>query len=825
MANLTYFPANFLSAASFKRAFIALPIVVLAGCIDDDLHDYQYTANVTRTEYGIPHISADNWGSLGFGYGYTYAQDNFCVVMKEVVRANGDSALYLGEEGNLQQDFVYKLYNTDEYIRDTFLANDDFAEAVAGFTAGVNRYLKVTGVDNLAEGDEGCRGAAWVRELNSTDLGKMLRKLILRASTDPLAEYIAAQDGPDDAMVIQARQQRLKTAPLQAQKIQLVDNGLTGLLPKPEEFGSNAYAIGANNTVDGSGLLLGNPHFPWQGSNRFYMVHLTIPGVYDVMGASLHGFPAVNIGFNKDVAWTHTVSTGKRFTLYEIKLDPDNPMKYQYGDELRDITTQTVSAQRRRADGSIETVEHTFYLTHYGPVLDLSEPTGVDLLGDWPTPFGTVYAVRDVNLHNNRGFDYWVGMGMATSLEELLVSTRTIGNPWTNTIAVDRGGNAFYGDISTVPHVTQAQFDTCINGFIPPQLTDFGLVTLDGSDPACEWGSDISAPVDGVFGYDSLPKIETRDYAANANDSYWLSNPSQLLTGFSPIIGMEEIEQTLRTRLTFTQAEQRIAGTDGLPGVGFDVLNLQQVALGARNIAAELALDDILDICNSVSDWSSESLSAGYVAQNPGSMPEACNVLGSWDRRSDIDSVGPHVFQESWFALLDIVDDEELDLWAVAFDATAPVTTPNTLNTGDPAVVMAVKTALASGVDTLTSAGIPLDRPWGEVQYAPRNGDNIPIHGASGAFSFAVITASLIDGEGYSDIRHGNSYIQTIGWDGSECPDAYAILTYSQSTNPASPFYADMTRLYSNKEWVDMPFCEADIRAQQVGPSLYLQNW
>ena len=49
--------------------------------------------------------------------------------MKEVVRANGDSALYLGEEGSLQQDFVYKLYNTDEYIRDTFLANDDFAEA------------------------------------------------------------------------------------------------------------------------------------------------------------------------------------------------------------------------------------------------------------------------------------------------------------------------------------------------------------------------------------------------------------------------------------------------------------------------------------------------------------------------------------------------------------------------------------------------------------------------------------------------------------------------------------------------------------------------
>ncbi|RLA57310.1 MAG: hypothetical protein DRR04_13020, partial [Gammaproteobacteria bacterium] len=70
---------------------------------------------------------------------------------------------------------------------------------------------------------------------------------------------------------------------------------------------------------------------------------------------------------------------------------------------------------------------------------------------------------------------------------------------------------------------------------------------------------------------------------------------------------------------------------------------------------------------------------------------------------------------------------------------------------------------------------------------------------------------------GYSEIRHGNSYLQTIGWDGSECPDAYGILTYSQSTDPASAHYADMTRLYSGKGWVDLPFCEGDRDAQEIG--------
>jgi hypothetical protein len=37
--------------------------------------------------------------------------------------------------------------------------------------AGVNRYLAETGVDNLPEGEEGCRGKSWVRPITVLDLG------------------------------------------------------------------------------------------------------------------------------------------------------------------------------------------------------------------------------------------------------------------------------------------------------------------------------------------------------------------------------------------------------------------------------------------------------------------------------------------------------------------------------------------------------------------------------------------------------------------------------------------------------------------------------
>ncbi len=95
-------------------------------------------------------------------------------------------------------------------------------------------------------------------------------------------------------------------------------------MPTGAEIGSNAYAVGADASQTNSGILFGNPHFPWQGAERFFMFHLTLPGEYDVMGSALIGIPAPVIGFNQNLAWSHTVSTGKRFTLYELELNPEN---------------------------------------------------------------------------------------------------------------------------------------------------------------------------------------------------------------------------------------------------------------------------------------------------------------------------------------------------------------------------------------------------------------------------------------------------------------------------------------------------------------------
>ncbi len=788
--------------------FVTFLSVLLIACSDSNNNNNKnnpvdpeltYQADIVWTEYGIPHITAQDWGSLGYGSGYALAKENYCVLMKEYVWAKGESARYLGDEGDIDSDFVYKMLNSDERIQRMIDGvPEHIVELSEGYAAGLNRYLAETGVDNLTDGEEGCRGAEWVRDVDVMDVTRVLHKLVMLASSVRLVDFIAAAE-PPEILAMES------VSPDVEELLATLDRDrfIAGMdMPESEEIGSNAYAVGGEASQNSTGILFGNPHFPWQGSLRFFMSHLTMGEEYDVMGMAVFGAPVNIIGFTQNHAWSHTVSTGSRFTFYELELNPDNLLQYIYDGEVRDLEPYGVSAERKLADGSIETVEHTFYLSHFGPVLDLGAV--LPLLGGWPNVLDTLLVYRDANLENNRVLEQWVHMGQAENMADFKDTLRPIGIPLLNTIAADRYGDAFYGDVSVKPHVSEVKFNNCVRGFLQPTLTDMGFLTMDGSDPNCEWGSD-EGTAEGILGYDNLPKLETREYAANANDSYWLPNPRNLLEGFSPVIGEERVEQNLRPRQTFDQAERRLAGTDGLGEPGFNIDNIRQLHYQATNYTAQLIVDDVVEICSGVYDWSA-------YADDADTIEEACDVLADWDKSHRLDSVGAHIFYEFWQR---VSDTEEL--WAVPFDAADPVNTPRDLNTGNGSVVEAVKQSLADGAARLVEAGIPMDRPWGEIQYVEKNGERYGIHGGSGFMMFSAIASDLIDGEGYSNITAGNSYIQAVTWDESDCPDAYAILTYSQSTDPASDHYADATELYSNSGWIDMPFCEGDRDAQEIG--------
>jgi len=787
-----------------------------------------FSAEIRRTEYGIPHIKADNWGSLGYGYGYAYSQDNFCVTMREVAQASGRWAEFTGDSVDRDQLWLF-INGTKEEFRGNFydkLPQRD-QDLITGYAAGMNRYLEETGLENLPEGENGCRGEPWVYSFDEIELMMYLRKIALQASTDQgiVRDAILAVKGPDRDQVVSIDQLRVR-ADLHG------DLQDMGRAIRPTEVGSNAIALGSEATQNGGGLLLGNPHQPWNGSGRWYEAHLTIPGEYDVAGASLQGLPWIGIGFTKDVAWTHTVDYATRFTLYEVAINPDNQMQYDYDGQWRDITTKTVSANELQEDGSLVARERTFYSTHYGLVLDLG---GVNpAIGGWPTFRGSLMTMRDANLDTGlRSLQQWVEKSQATNMEQYREALRYIGNPVFHEFAADRHGSMFYGQISAVPHVNQAKLDSCVDGIgeIIADVTTNAFIGLNGSRSECEWGEDADAPPGtNVFGLASHPQILGRGAVGNSNNSYWLSDPTNPLEGFPVVFGWmghEGDQQFMRTRITHQMIAERLAGDDELSETPlFDFETLKGLMYSNRVHAAEITLDDVLEICQ---DYLTDPVNLGD-ADTVDALTSACDVLDKWDRKANVDSRGMQVFTEFWGGIREtygspyqnvVVSNE---FWQVDFDSTDPIYTPRGIDKNVQANRDLVIEKLLQAHQRLTDAGVALDAPWGEVQFLERNGVPVPIHGGSGqAGVFGAISSSLQDG-GYKNPGSGNSYIQTVTWDESECPIADTILTHSQSVRPDSDHYGDQTQLYAEKGWVRFPFCEDEIQAAQIGETIILEE-
>jgi acyl-homoserine-lactone acylase len=128
-------------------------------------------------------------------------------------------------------------------------------------------------------------------------------------------------------------------------------------------------------------------------------------------------------------------------------------------------------------------------------------------------------------------------------------------------------------------------------------------------------------------------------------------------------------------------------------------------------------------------------------------------------------------------------------------------------------------------VNDLRSNGIPLDATLRGHQYEMRGKERIPIHGGPGGDSlFNAINVSWDPPAGYPNVPHGSSFVMVTSFRKRGCPENRAILTYSLSVNPNSPFYADQTRMFSRKRWVNPPFCAADVKrrapvATRLGPN------
>jgi acyl-homoserine-lactone acylase len=789
-----YGPAR--RACSLSSAVTLLCAVVLAGC--GRSHDSEqpappapkFSAELVRTSHGIAHVRASDFRGLGYGVAYAYAQDNVCMFADSLLTARGERSLFFGGEAhatrragdeygaasfymdlkNEDSDFFFKGYlDIDQLKAGYAAASQESRDVLEGYAAGYNRYLR----DNAGHYPAACNQAAWVRPITVEDMYLVIAEKALHASGQVFAREIVA--GARDPGITAPVLSQLAPRKLDRSFIKTRLARLTA-----EKLGSNGLAIGKDLSASGRGLLLGNPHYPWTTTDRFYQAHLTVPGRYDAMGVILGGIPMVVIGFNKDVAWTHTVTTAVHFTTFKLALDPRDSSGTSYMSDGVSVkmSAKPVTVDIRLPDGGKVNRTKTFYFSKQGAVLVKPE-AGLA----WTA--GAVYVLADPNRNNTRLVDQWIGLGSSASVQDMKASLdKVVGLPWVNTIAADRAGTTLYADASVVPRVGGDKFASdCL--LTPP------LLMFDGSRSACAWGLDAGAPA-GIYAPANGPWMMRTDYVGNSNDSYWLTNPRALFTGpppfgFSPLYGRTGVEQMLRTRIGFRQLDEMIAQRKKL-----QLADLQELMFANRVNAAELMLPQLLPLCAAAAD--------------PALTP-ACNALAAWDRRANLDSRGAVLFREFWNSATTIPNK-----WAVPFDPADPVNTPSGLA---PAAGPAMLAALKAAAQKLQALNIPLDGRLGDYQGDTRAGVRVPVHGAIGDIDGAYNSIHMntaLDAAGYHDIAWGSSYIQTVTFDDSG-PVAQGMLVYGQSVDPRSPYYGDQVPLYSRKEWPTLPFTADKIKA------------
>lgn len=794
-------------------------------------------SRVTRTELSIPTIEATDWLGLGYGVGFAQAEDQICSLASVYLTLSGTRALHFGP-GAAKNDLYYTYVNQTAPFDDILELPppqgpvQEVLDILDGFVGGYNAYLAHVGVDQIP--DPRCRGAAWVRPITRLDVVRRVYDLIGKGGRE-LVQAGMLEAVPPSLTTVPTLPNELPLfgrIPVVSDVIDALQAALNGLtrpagdgtaavadptlmLALGQAFsdrirngGSNAVAFGSEATQNESGLLIANPHWTWDGADRFWQMHQILPGKLHVAGIGFIGQPLVMIGHNERVAWSHTVSAARRLAIMELALVPGAPTQYVVDGQIRSMREVPVTVDVREADGSLSTRSHTFYESEYGPIT--TSILGIPLL---PWTQATAFALIDMNADSARIANQFLETAQADTAEALYSThVKYSANPWATTTVADAEGNTLFTDVGTVPNISNAFAARCNTPLGHALWNTFAVAVLRGAQSDCAVPTDPDSAAPMVMPARLQPVQRRLDYVSNSNESHWLTNAREPLEGYSRVFGPERSQRATRTRMGHRIILDRLEGRDGAPVPLWDRQSAQDALFNNRNLFGELWADDLARLCQTLGVMPTSSGA-------PVDVSEACPILASWQQTNNLDDPGAVLFTRfSQNALADLdfltsyIGLGVLPMWSTPFLVTDPVNTPSGLN---PAWAPALS-GLADAVSEFRAAELPLDGRLRDFQLN-RYGDRpVPLHGGEGTLGLFNAMNTSWNGAGYSAGGGGPSFVMVTQF-GGECPDTRTLLLGSQRS--AASGWATATQqveMYSEKRWHRPPFCAGDLEAATV---------
>ena len=604
--------------------------------------------------FGVPHIFAKDRNGLAYAFGWAQMQNHGDLLLRLVAQARGRASEYLNADYLDEDRWVWTLDLRGNAGRSLAAQPREMRAHLESFVAGINAFAKA---HPEMVGDS----VRAVLPVQAIDVLAHLNRV-------SYARFVSSTTRTRDA----ARDWR--------------------------DRGSNAWAVAPKRSASGHTLLLQNPHLPWSEVFTWIEAQYVAPGV-NVSGAALVLSPVLEIAFNDNLGWTHTVNTQDGEDLYELTLAEDG---YLFDGAVRPFEVSTHVIRVRQTDGSFRDDTVRVRRSVHGPVLE-EKP-------------GKAVALAVVGLHGPPlygALTQWWDMGRARNFGEFLTAIHPNQISGQNITYGDRDGHImmFYGGNTPVRRRGDRAFWE-------------GVVRGDSSSTL--WAS--------LHSFDDMPKTvdPPTGWVQNANDPPWWAT-------FPVVVQPQNFPSYLASRQMPLRPQQSAQLLDADSSITWDEF------LRYKNSTHMLLADRVLH----------DLLPAAKVT-SLGNISAAANILEAWDRSADSSSKGAVLFTEWWAEYGRRRRGQPL--YAVPWNEQSPRATPDGL--ADTATAVA---ALGAAADSVSRRYGSADVAWGTVYRVRRDGLDFAGSGAGGQYGvFRVLGYSSKEPDGKFRATGGTSWVAAI---------------------------------------------------------------
>jgi len=347
---------------------------------------------VYRDTWGVPHIYAPTVEGGLYAMGWAQAQDRPEEMLKNFMRAMGQSATFDGP-GAVQSDLVSHLWDHYGTSKRNFLKiRPDIRRQIRAYVEGINDFYAAHPKDVPAWWGD--------RPVDEHMVVAFGRFFLYGWSIGQVFDDLRAggiEPGFDD-----------------------------------DGRGSNQWAVSPSRSAEGAAILYIDPHLSWWGASRFWEFRIHAGEIHG-SGFTLPGSPWIGLGHNADVAWAMTTGGPDTADVYELTLKEDDPSQYLYDGKWRTLARREVVIEIKGAGSK----KLTLWSSHHGPIVAMRG--------------GKAYAARMSYAEEVRVGEAWYEFNVAKDFSGAMraLSLRQLFPQ--NVMVADTSGNIYYQRTGRVP--------------------------------------------------------------------------------------------------------------------------------------------------------------------------------------------------------------------------------------------------------------------------------------------------------------------------------------------------------------------------------------